>query len=278
MKISRIRHVTLAGTITALALTSCGKKSDDSTDDETTSKLAASGALMLDYAASSLSSTQKAPTSAILVAGKSQANSALRLDAEIQSTITPNCSNKGSPWNTTTGARMEPNDSGVKYAEAVLYCQTNNEESPDTLAGSMRMARSLMCDLEKGIGTIEYTAAGKVYTSVAITPTTECGWTAGQISEVGSSNVATLTATSYDSGDWQKSIHLEVAAFRIDVKLYITATADKAAIKYIEGWDADARGDGTDAGLSAGAKGTRGNVISIDRANGVIRAEYADTY
>lgn len=278
MKISRIRHVTLAGAITALALTSCGKKSDDSTDDETTSKLAASGALMLDYAASSLSSTQKAPTSAILVAGKSQANSALRLDAEIQSTITPNCSNKGSPWNTTTGARMEPSDSGVKYAEAVLYCQTNNEESPDTLAGSMRMARSLMCDLEKGIGTIEYTAAGKVYTSVAITPTTECGWTAGQISEVGSSNVATLTATSYDSGDWQKSIHLEVAAFGIDIKLYITATADKAAIKFIEGWDADARGDGTDAGLGAGAKGTRGNVISIDRANGVIRAEYADTY
>ena len=152
MKISRIRLVTLAGAITALAFTSCGKKSDDSTDDETTSKLAASGALMLDYAASSLSSTQKAPTSAILVAGKSQANSALRLDAEIQSTITPNCSNKGSPWNTTTGARMEPNDSGVKYAEAVLYCQTNNEESPDTLAGSMRMARSLMCDLEKESG------------------------------------------------------------------------------------------------------------------------------
>ncbi|NBQ53475.1 MAG: hypothetical protein EBU49_07850, partial [Proteobacteria bacterium] len=231
-----------------------------------------------DYAASSLSSTQKAPTSALVVAGKAPAKSALRLDAEIQSTITPNCSNKGSPWNTATGARMEPSDSGVKYAEAVLYCQTNNDESPETLAGSMRMARSLMCDLEKGIGTIEYTAEGKVYTSVAITPTTECGWSAGQISEIGSSNVATLTATSYASGDWQKSIHLEVAAFSVDIKLYITATAEKAAIKFIEAWDADARGDGTDAGLSAGAKGTRGNVISIDRANGAIRAEYADTY
>ena len=254
------------------------KKSDDSTTDETTSKLAASGALMLDYAASSLSSTQKAPAAAYIVARKSQLKSALRLDADIQSTITPNCSNKGSPWNTATGARMEPSDSGVKYAEAVLYCQTNNEESPETLAGSILTAKSLMCDLEKGIGTIEYTADGKVYTSVAITPTTECGWSAGQISDIGSSNVATLTATSYASGDWQKSIHLEVAAFDIDIKLYITATADKAAIKFIEVWDADARGDGTDAGLSAGAKGTRGNVISIDRANGAIRAEYADTY
>ncbi len=279
MKISRIRSVTLATLASVLAFTSCSKKSDDSSDDDTTSKLAASGALMLDYAASSLSSTQKAPSAAFMVVGDGEANRHLRLDAEVQSTITPNCTNKGTPWNTATGARMEPSDNNVKYAEAVLYCQTNNEESPDTLAGSMRQARSLMCDLEKSIGAIEYTAEGKVYSGVAITPTAECGWSAEQISEIsGDSPVATITATSYAIGDWQKSIHLDVAAFGIDIKLYITATAEKAAIKFIEGWDADARGDGANAGLGAGATGSRGNVISIDRANGIVRAEYADTY
>ena len=277
---SRTRRATLATVVSLVALTSCGKKNEDTTTaDVTTSKLAASGALMLEYAASSLSSTQKAPTSALIVAGKIKAKRAFRLDAEVQSTVTPACTNKGAPWNTTTSARMEPSDSNVKYAEAVLYCQTNNSESPDTLAGSMRMARSLICDLEKTIGTIEYTAAGKAYAGVAVTPTIECGWTAGQISEISQgAPTASLTATSYDFGDWQRSIHLEAPAVHVDIKLYMTATADNAAIKFIEAWDADARGDGAAAGLSAGAKGTRGNVISIDRANGAIRAEYADTY
>ena len=276
----------LSALLVAMILPSCGKKKKEKTNtDETTEALVSSGALMLQYATGSLSSTQKAPTSTLAInasdARDSDSSTVMpsNFDSEIRSTKTPSCSNKGSPWNSTTNRIMYPEDVGVNYAEAVLYCQTNNDESPDTLAGSMRQAEGIICDVEKLLGTVEYTADGKSYANVLITPTAACGWTESQIAEISALKPkATITATSYATGDWQRSLHLVASTVGVDIKLYSTATASKVAMKFVEGWDADARGDAAYAGISPGSKGSRGNVISIDRVGGVIRAEYADTY
>lgn len=116
---SRTRRATLATVVSLVALTSCGKKNEDTTTaDVTTSKLAASGALMLEYAASSLSSTQKAPTSALMVAGKIKAKRAFRLDAEVQSTVTPACTNKGAPWSKTASSSLNFTKSHAEREQA----------------------------------------------------------------------------------------------------------------------------------------------------------------
>lgn len=239
--------------------------------DPLVEKLSKSGSLALTYAVTALSSSQKAPS-----VEASLALLANTENSEEQSSLLPNCSNVGRPWDLTTDSLMATSSSA--YAQAEFYCQTNSDESPDTIAGSIKMSKAILCSLESSLGTIDYTADGKIYKDVTITPTTECGFSEKQIEEVstGGGLTATVKATALSSGDWQRKLDLSVTGF-VEISLYTSVSAGKVAVKFVELWDADQRGDGSQAG-AAGKMGTRGSVISVDRATGTMRAEYADTY
>jgi hypothetical protein len=265
------RKIMIGSLALGSALSSCGKKDSkkNSEDDPNIS----TGSLALNYAMAALGSSQKSPSATSLVSTDADLQ---LLDAEVQSTKFPDCSNQGRPWDRNTNALMSATSSA--YAQGVLYCQSNIEDTPDTIAGSMALNKNILCAVEKGLGTIEYTSDGKVYADAPLVPTLECGFTQSQINEIGTNNKATITAKSYASGDWQRSLRMQIATFKIDITLFMTAKSGKVAVKFIESWDADARGDGASAGVASGTKGTRGSVISIDRTNGILRAEYADTY
>ena len=252
---------------------SCGKK--DSSETAAEPPEASSGALALEYAVKALSSSQSAPSSTALVASLSGVSTR---NAEVQSTKVPDCSNKGAPWNRTTNTRMDAGDAG--YAERAFYCQTNVTEAPDTIIGTLAQSQNILCSLESEIGSIEYTAEGKVYENVRINPTTACGWDESDGDEIPDDLTGKITAKSYATGDWRRSLtmNLDHPQIKMEITVYVTATDSKLAVKFVEGWNAALRDDSADAGVPADATGTRGAVISVDRSGGIMRAEYGDTY
>lgn len=264
---------TIVGLVAATAIAaSCGKKDDadktTSADDPTIT----SGSLALNYATAALSSSLKAPSASTNLVRQSV--KMLGDEPEAQSTLVPDCSNKGAPWDRTTNQKMQ--SSAAAYAQTMLYCETNEGQSPGTILGAFSMSGQILC-LVDALGNIEYTPDEKTYSDVTLIPTTECGFSAADVADMSEGFPATIKTQSYSTGDWQKSVHITIPVAEMEFKLYTIAKTDKVAIKFIESWDHDTRSDKAD-GIAAGTKGKRGNVISIDRVNGILRAETADTY
>lgn len=273
---NKTSHIVLAGVAAfAVAAGSCGKKKDEKeTEQSQTEKLSNSAALLINYAGGSLASVGKQGQSTAL-AGFSGVYS---LDGETQSTKIPTCSNKGRPWDSTTNAVMQSTNS--KYAETLLSCQLQSDESPDTVRGMFAQVGHVMCDLEKNLGALEYTADGKAYSISGLIVTEACGWSADDIREMSSQNIsATVTAKIYSTGDWQKSVDINVANGFMTYTVYLKATDDIYAVKIVEGWKHASRsGSSQHPQLTNNPEGKRGGVIALDPKNAVIRAEIADTY
>lgn len=268
-----IKNKTMLGLVaTAAIAASCGKKDDSSTSDAPPE--ANSGALALNYAMAALSSSQKAPTTTTNLA---KVSASRILDAEKQSETFPDCTNKAAPWDRTTNDRML--STNPAYAQTTLFCQTNIEEAAEGILGSMVMNQQILCALESAIGEIEYTADGKVYENVPIAQSAGC-FKEGEGDGIPADLKAKVTATSYSSGDWQKGVALSIdhPEIKVSFSVFVGSKNGNLAVKAIEGWDAATRRDASDAGVPADATGTRGSVISIDRNNGILRAEYTDTY
>lgn len=269
----------------ALALTlgmgllfSCGKTEEETTsaadpvtaeNNAATEKLT-TGTLMLNYALNALSS-------ATVSSGTS-----LNLVEEGQSTTFPRCSVNGEPWDATQGKRMEP--SNTAYAEQTFYCQLNFPTSVETVLGSLMQNRRVICDMERVVGTLEYTTDGKVYADTLIQPTLGCGWDQRSVDEMSKEGLkGTITATQYTSGDWDRLLHIEVPKV-INFKLYMKASNGIVSFKQIETWTQKERtsklrllGD-ANSFVAADAEGTGGTVVTIDLNTGVLRAEIGSTY
>lgn len=262
----------------AVAAIGCGKKKDDNGTDEQsqTQKLSNSAALLITYAGESLASVGKKGTSTA-PAGFNETASLLD-SVEAQSTKYTSCSNKGRPWDSATNAVMDVTN--AKYAETQLSCQLQSDESPETVRGMFAQVGQVVCDLEKNLGALEYTAEGKAYSITSLKVSEACGWSADQIQEMSAQDItATITAKSYSSGDWQKSVDINVANGFMTYTVYLKATDDVYAVKIIEGWKQSSRsGNSKHPQLSDSAEGKRGGVIALDPKNAVIRAEIADTY
>jgi len=189
------------------------------------------------------------------------------------------CTIHGSPFKDEGSGRMFAGDPG--YAERTIYCQLNVADSPETVLGSLGMAKKVLCTSEKSIGKkVEYTAAGKVYKDVKLNMTTDCGWDERSIAEMANVPPVQLTAKSYATGDWQKSVNIVMPD--MDFTLYYTVSGDIIAIRKMEGWDHDARCEESPTSCNSvipkGATGNRGDVIAIDLKAGELRAETSDNY
>jgi hypothetical protein len=208
------------------------------------------------------------------------AGAGLALDSN-QSTNFPSCSENGEPWDVDTNARMQP--SNPNFAMRAFECQLVSNESPETARGQFEQNHHILCELEKSVGTaIEYSETGKEY-AIKIKPSLACGFNQRIIDEIdemtaGAGFDATVTATSYATGGWQKS--LQLASEMVNFKIYMTANATTVAFKNIETWSQADRLSGGDsnAAIADDATGTRGAVISIDIPSGTLRAELIDTY
>lgn len=267
------KHLSLLLAVTAAV--ACSKKDDkESTTTGTTVEGKAaeltSGSLVLDYALTALSS-----------AAIDTESSTLRLDS-YQSEDMPRCSNNGEPWDTETNQRMQP--SNPKFSETTFYCQLNFGDSPETIRGIYGQNGHILCDVYRVLGSdVEYTEAGKEYTDVSLTLTEACGWAADMVAEVNAENEgaglkATITAKK-ESGDWDKSIAVSVPGM-IGFKLLWKVATGAVSFKKVEGWSQAERKESGDSNefLADDATGTRGGVVTIDMANGVLRAETGDNY
>ena len=256
--------------VTVISVTSCGKKkNDDGSETPPYVSALALGSDAMGYGLNVLASTNRASPSATLTS----VDTAL-LDSSQDSAL-PDCSVNGEPWDKITGARMQI--SNPKYSQTVFYCQTNSKKSPDTLAGTISQYKRVLCDVERVLGSVEYTAAGKEYANVAMSTTEACGWSASQVM---SGMTATITAYAPTSGDWEKRLKIAIPASGIDYDLYFTIKSNIVAFKAVEGWNQARRIQSGDSNqnISSVATGTRGSVITIDVANGILRAESVDTY
>jgi hypothetical protein len=267
--------------LSVTVLSACGKTSDDTeastTDDDTPTDTTAAtteklntGTLLLDYALTAMSSTAADTTSS------------LRLDEEGQSAEYPRCDNNGAAWDTATSKRMEPQNS--KFASENFYCQLNFPSSAETVLGSLLQNKHILCDMERVLGTLDYTEEGKVYANTAIQPTTGCGWTQKSVDEMANANLkGTVTATVLLSGEWDKKLAIEVPNV-MSFTIYMRARDGIVSFKQVEGWSQAERsqrqnllGSSTPF-IADDASGTRGTVITIDLKNGVLRGEVGDTY
>lgn len=267
--------------LSVTVLSSCGKKTDDTeastTDDDTptdttaaTTEKLSTGTLLLDYALAAMSST----------AGDT--GSSLRLAEEGQSADYPRCDNNGAAWDTAISKRMEPQNS--KFAAENFYCQLNFPSSAETVLGSLIQNKRIICDMERVLGTLEYTEAGKVYADTAIQPTLGCGWTQDAVDEMADANLkGTVTATLLTSGEWDRKLALSIPNV-MSFDIYMRARDGIVSFKQVEGWSQAERsqrlkllGSSTPF-IADDATGTRGTVITIDLKNGVLRGEVGDTY
>lgn len=255
--------------VTSVFMTSCGKKKDGSNDEAPPYVGAiALGSQAINYGMGVLASTNRTSPSAALTSIDTD------FYAEGQDSALQDCSEHGSPWDRTTNAVMDT--SNAKYSQTVFYCQTNSRNSSDTLAGSLMQYKRVLCDAERVLGSIEYTSAGKIYSNVAMSTTEACGWPAN---EVRNGLSATITAFAPSSGDWQKRLKI-VIGNAINYDLSYTIKSDIVAFKAVESWSQSARqqDDDFNSSISSTATGSRGSVVTIDVANGILRAEAVDTY
>jgi hypothetical protein len=258
----------------------CGKKKkDDDGDDTTTTSIGGGGGSMhaglpdlstgqavVGYALSALSSATPTATS-------------LALD-DAQSSEFPDCSENGAPWDTATGQRMQP--SNAEFGKRTFECQLKAHKSPESVRGAFEQNYHILCQIEKALGGApEYTPEGNA-TTIDIALSADCGWDQSTIDEVAAQTgpagfAATVTATSYATGDWQKSLAL--GSDFVKFTMYITATDSLIAFKQVEHWT-QAERDGGDQNqfLAHDAAGTAGGVVALDLDQGILRAEIGDPY
>ena len=287
VKISRNKLMVNGLVISAVSLYGCGKKKKDDEASSAPPYVAALalGSDAMGYGIKVLASSNKTSPSASLTEnmngveisdlGAPRAN----LTAEAQDPDLPDCSNNGAPWDKTTNARMQISNS--KFSETTFYCQINSKQSPETLAGTLSQYKAVLCDVEKTLGTVEYTADGKAYADQAIKLTEACGWSSNTLSQMPNGiSGATITAYAISTGDWQKRIRIQVPALQMDYNIYYTIKSDTVAFKAVETWSQADRISGGDynSNIASSATGTRGSIISIDITNATLRAESADTY
>jgi hypothetical protein len=208
--------------------------------------------------------------------------SSLRLAEGGQSADYPRCDNTGAAWDSVTSERMRPQNS--KFAAETFYCQLNFPSSPETVLGSLLQNKLILCDMERVLGTLEYTEEGKAYTNTPIQPTTGCGWTQDSVDEMSSANLkGTVTATLLTAGEWEKKLSLEVPNVK-SFTIYMRARNGVVSFKQVESWSQAERSqrlnllDSSTPFIADDATGTRGTVITIDLKNGVLRGEVGDTY
>ena len=193
------------------------------------------------------------------------------------------CSKHGEAYKADGSGRMNASSEG--YSAATIFCQLNVADSAETILGSLSQAKAVLCAVEESIGSkVQYAAEGKVYKDVKITLSKACGWSEEQIQEMGSQMPkAKFTATSYSTGDWQKSIHVELPGM-VDFKMHYTVKGDILAIRKVEGWTQAERCAGSDSSCSSNgliastASGSRGDVIAVNLKSGELRAETTDNY
>lgn len=265
--------------------TACGKKKSENSDASPTYVQAlALGSDAMGYGIKVLASSNKTSPSAQLTSTQLTSNlipdgETLMAAASVQDADLPDCSEDGEPWDQASGARMTT--SNAKYAQTVFYCQVNSKLSPDTLAGSLNQYKAILCDVERIIGSIDYTDAGTEYKDRTLTITESCGWSQKAIEEMsGKPMTANLTAYSLSTGDWQKRVHVTVPNANFDFNIYFTIKSNLVGFKFVEAWDQDQRsktGD-SNANIPSTTTGTRGSVVTIDTTNGILRAESVDTY
>jgi len=263
-------------------LVSCSKAEDEvaaTVDAETAENDAATeklntGTLMLDYTLNALSS-------ASVTDGAGLVPKSFKLEEKGQSTDFPRCNESGEPWDTATSKRMEP--SNPAFAEQNFYCQLNFPTSPETVLGSLMQNRRILCDMERVVGTLEYTEEGKVYADTPIQPTLGCGWDQNAVDEMGGAELkGTITATKYTSGDWDRLLHIESRV--VNFKLYMKSSNGIVSFKQVETWTQEERSsrlqllNSNNVFVADDAKGVSGTVVTIDLANGDLRAEIGSTY
>lgn len=272
----------LTAGVIAISITAngCGKKkSDDAETPPPYVGALALGSDAMNYGMKVLASSNKtSPSAALASMSPGDADLPTRLDS-VQDPDLPDCSNNGEPWDKTTGQRMQT--SNPKYSQTVFYCQVNSKQSPETLAGSLSQYKAILCDVERVVGSINYTEAGTEYKDKALSITEACGWSKNQIDQMsGQTMTANLTAYSMSSGDWQKRVHVTVPAAKFDFNIYFTIKNELVGFKFVETWDQAERMQGGDynSNISNTTTGTRGSVVTIDTTNGILRAESVDTY
>jgi hypothetical protein len=163
----------------------------------------------------------------------------------------------------------------------VFYCQVNSKQSPDTVAGSLNQYKAILCDVERVIGSIIYSAEGTEYNDRSVSITEACGWSSKSLEDMaGTAMTVNLKAYSIDTGDWQKRVQVSVPAQKLNFDLYFTIKNDLIGFKFIESWSQVDRLSGSDfnSNISSSAVGTRGALITVDPVNGILRAESIDTY
>lgn len=263
----------------AALIVGCGKKETDDEDED--SGISGSGGLskdeipessteVLDFALNSMNSL------AIDV------GSGLNLESSEHATIS-GCSEHGEPWDDSTSQRTLV--SKGEFAYQTFYCQLKVNDSVETVLGALKQNRNILCDVERLIkeegGELEFTAEGKEY-SADITITKDCGWAQKTIDEMDGQKIsATVTATSFSSGDWEKK--LEIDSDMVGLTLMFTANSERVAFKKYDNWDNAERTERGDAlpGLEANETGVTGDFVTIDiGADGVgtLRAELLGTY
>jgi hypothetical protein len=267
--------------LSVTVLSACGTKSDDTeastADDDTptdttaaTTQKLSTGTLLLDYALTAMSSTT------------ADTASSLRLAEGGQSAEYPRCDNNGAAWDSVASERMRPQNS--KFAAENFYCQLNFPSSPETVLGSLLQNKRILCDMERVLGTLQYTEAGKAYADTAIQPTIGCGWTQDSVDEMAEANLkGTVTATILTTGEWDKKLAIEVPNV-MSFTIYMRARDGIVSFKQVESWSQAERSQSmkllgnSQPYVAADAAGTRGTVITIDLKNGVLRGEVGDTY
>jgi hypothetical protein len=247
-------------------LGACGTSNEDddaaSTTDEVTDTTAATteklntGTLLLDYALTAMSSATV------------DTNSSLRLEEGGQSSTYPRCDTNGAAWDSATSARMFPKNS--KFAEENFYCQLNFPLSSETVLGSLMQNKHVICDMERILGELEYTEAGKTY--------------ADTVDEMANANLkGSVTATLLTSGEWDRKLAIDVPNV-MSFTIFMRARDGIVSFKQVEGWTQAERsqrlhllGSSTPF-IADDAVGTRGTVITIDLKEGILRGEIGDTY
>ncbi len=238
-------------------------------EDVATDKLS-TGTLLMDYALTAMSSATVA------------SDSGLRLDEEGQSSTYPRCDNNGAAWDSQTSKRMMPKNS--KFAADTFYCQLNFPSSAETVLGSLLQNKNVLCDMERVLGELEYTEAGKAYADALIQPSLGCGWSQKAVDEMGAAGLkGTVTATLLSSGDWDKKLAIVVPNF-LNFTIFMRARDGIVSFKQVEGWTQAERSQrlkllgSSSPFIADDAAGTRGTVITIDLKKGVLRGEVGDTY
>lgn len=275
MQLKRVGSLVLGLSI----LSGCSKsETEDETEtaateptaDEVATEKLTTGTLLLDYALTAMSSATV------------DSAAGLSLAEEGQSADYPRCDNNGAAWDSEASQRMQPKNS--KFAAETFYCQLNFPSSPETVLGSLLQNKHIICDMERVLGDLEYTEAGKVYADTRIQPTVGCGWSQDAVDEMANADLkGTVTATLLTTSEWDRKLDITVPNV-MSFTIFMRARDGIVSFKQVESWSQAERSQrlnllGSSTPFVADdATGTRGTVITIDLKEGILRGEVGDTY